>query len=266
MYDCENKLIGYVDSETAHKIFYLKTKEIHGHIKDVEEHNVTLTITVISLLSEEESKAILDEDNNKIISIYYPQYANMAFGKDVPTFSQFDYALDLGINPNGKTFKSISTAIDKAKERIQQGGKKEPFPISHEHRSFFYDMLIDNAPASTDYLREIRELHGELPGPITNKEAEEVIALIGDPDYTIICPYCHHRVPNMDMCFNCDRSFRKVKIPLYFDDDKKQTETAYKSYKIAQEEQKYNEYNARVILVLVIVVICIVLLCKSCYT
>ena len=146
----------------------------------------------------------------------YPQFADVHFGKDCPTENQFSYALHLGINVDKKTFKSISTAIDKAKA---SGKQRKPIEVDNEDEDVLYQYLVANSPASSDYMEELKELHADLPRPITNAEAEEIIEFL--ENHHINCPYCRKQLDSimfsMESCPFCDGDFRNLKIPIFLD-------------------------------------------------
>lgn len=146
----------------------------------------------------------------------YPQFANVHFGKDCPTENQFSYALHLGINVDKKTFKSISTAIDKAKA---SGKQRKPIEVDVEDENVLYQYLVANSPADSNYMEELKELHADLPRPITNAEAEEIIEFL--ENHHISCPHCRKQLDSimfsMESCPFCDGSFRNLKIPIFLD-------------------------------------------------
>lgn len=205
------KKIGYIDRKTATQIALFQPIKILGKILDIENSVISSQIEIQSALSDNDAKMLYSDPNRYIVTLY-PPFADFAFGRNPPTFSQFTYALDLGISPNKKTFKSISTAIDKAKKAHCRDKIYANIPSGHRH--LLYSKMIDDSPADADQLREIRELHGCLLHPITCSEAEEIIEIIGNPDYVVLCPFCHKTVLNQPSCWSCGKSLKDLKIPI----------------------------------------------------
>lgn len=233
--------IGYVDQDTARLIALLAPTWITGWFDDVSPDYVTLGISVTSSLPDEDAHDLLYAPD-RFIERHYPQYANMAFGADCPTFSQFDYALNLGINPNKKTFKNISSAIDKANNCKRE---RKPSPVPDEHRLILYGYLCNNSPASREEISLIHYSHGELTrSPITKNEVEQIINLLEDPDFKIECPYCNHKVPNEDLCENCLRSFRKLRIPILWNENGPYLGTRYLKQENSRPYKTNNHFKS----------------------
>jgi len=76
----------------------------------------------------------------------YPFIRGWAFKNNLnfPTERQFEYALDLGIIPNGHSFNTISKAIDEAK--LNPPEKRTPRLFKWVDFMAVYDYLIDHAP------------------------------------------------------------------------------------------------------------------------
>lgn len=144
----------------------------------------------------------------------YPQFSGVCFGTDCPTKRQFAYALALGVDVNGKTFTSISTAIDIAKNR-----NRTPVEVDEDDIEALYDYLCDNSPADNDLLKEIKDFHASIPRKITKGEAEEILEFL--EKHHIQCPFCGKRLNSIEFglpsCPYCGNSFDNLVIPLKFD-------------------------------------------------
>jgi hypothetical protein len=122
------------------------------------------------------------------------KYDDVAFGDPPPSPKQFGYAMSLGVEiKDGMTKWMMRDAIDEA--------------IEHQR---------DGEPANQEQLREIQKMHGALPRAITRGEARRVIEFL--EDHTLPCPFCGIPISAFDQsCCACNRSLRRMKIPIAID-------------------------------------------------
>ncbi len=164
-----------------------------------------------------------------------------AFAPRPPTYKQFSYAIGLGIDPQNKSFRSISDDIDWVLENNEH---REPIPIEGKLRLFLYDVMCKNTPATDEQLYRIRELHGECHKTLNYYDAKEAIAFL--ENHSFKCPYCHRKTANEDYCVHCERSMDQVHIPLYFEGNDS-------NYNFNTKKDYVNLY---IVLLLVLILIC----------
>ena len=229
------QFLGYIDETSAAKLILLKARNISGSILDIKKDDVAIRITAESSQPDNVVKMIEENDSVSIVNSFCPVMSHASFSEKPPTYKQFRYAIDLGIDPRKKSFYSISDAIDSVLEGDVE--RKGPFPIQNEFRPFVYNVMCKNTPASPEQLETIRELHGKSFRKLSYNEAEEAIDYLSS--HTIKCPYCHRKTENLDYCDHCDSSLGLVQIPLIFN---------------KQDEDRANNKHIGCIIVLLVVI------------
>lgn len=218
--DASGNIIGYLDKSSAAILAKLKMKSFRGEVQSIDKDEIIVIKVVIeTFLSIDDARDIITDNAKRFIARHYSEsLSNAAFGSDPPTLKQFLYALNLGVDPRRKTFTSISTAIDKAKEKKNS---RKQFPVQPEHRELLYEVMCSNSPADRDQLKDIKEWHGELLCKITRDEADDVIDFL--EDLVFECPYCHGTTSNGDYCDMCGLSLRGIHIQIDIDQSQKDT-------------------------------------------
>lgn len=206
------QFLGFIDETSAAKLILLKAQKISGSIVDIKKDNVTIRVTAESNQSDNIVKMIEENDFVSIVNSFCPIWSQASFSEKPPTYKQFRYAIDLGIDPREKSFYSVSDAIDSVLDGDVE--RKGPFPIQIEFRPFVYHVMCKNTPASPEQLEMIHELHGKSFRKLSYNEAEEAINYLSTQK--IKCPYCHRKTENLDYCDHCDSSLDLVQIPLIF--------------------------------------------------
>jgi len=203
--------IGYLDRSSAEKLTFLKVKSFFGIVQSIDKDNNTIIRVVVeTFLSIEDAQDIITDNAKRLIDRHYSNVlSDASFGSDPPTFKQFSFALDLGVDPRRKTFTSISKAIDRAKGKK---GSKKQFPVLPEHRKFLYEVMCNNSPADRELLKDIREWHGEPLRKVTREEACDIVDFLELLDFD--CPYCNRKTSNGDSCDKCGLSLRGIRIQL----------------------------------------------------
>ena len=207
-------LLGYLDETSSSKLALLNPEWISGTIQKISPKKIIVLVEAESFLPEDEINDIINEKSEEIVARYCPQMVSAAFSPRPPTFKQFSYAINLGIDPQNKSFRSISDDIDWVLENHEH---REPIPIESKIRVFLYDVMCKNTPATDEQLYRIRELHGECGKPLNYNEANDAIVFL--ENHSFKCPYCHRKTANEDYCVHCERSMDQVHIPLFFEEN-----------------------------------------------
>ncbi len=208
--ESSEQILGYIDETSAAKLILLNAQNISGSIIKIKKDDVTIRITAESNQPNDVVCMIENDDYVNIVARFCPIWSNDFFEERPLTYKQFSYAIDLGIDPRGKSFFSISDAIDSVLDGDVE--RKEPFPIQKEYRPFVYKVMCNNMHASKEQLKEIRNLHGKLLRNLSYNEAEEAIGFLRA--YKFKCPYCHRKTENFEVCFYCGSRLDGVSIPI----------------------------------------------------
>ncbi len=147
----------------------------------------------------------------------YPELKKGKFkGDNIPTVRQFTFALRLGVNPSGMTFNTISDAIDEAKESKET---HTPYKITNVLAEELYGYwCLDK---NITYLKKHKIVLPHHPNwDITPKQAQELLDFLEDFEFS--CPKCGEKydvgyLDCDDSCYNCECSFKTLKIPIYLD-------------------------------------------------